>query len=548
MTGVDDVLSWRLDDLREVATRLETLSDRLVDAAGRSLRACGADPEWSGSTHDAALTQTLVVGSSLGRSAHAIDTAADAVRSRTSVLADIQTTLRERVELARSQGYTVAADGTVTHPDPAKRTDARYLAGRIRALLTEADMADRLLHDIVTDAVGHLDGSGDRVTLPDGTTQTPAEAADRLRSLPTILRRSYWESLSQHEKDRVITASSAVVGNLDGIPFDDRVAANRYTMLMRADTTSDPDERERLESMLDDRRAFLAYEPDAGGRFVEIVGDLNASSTGVAVFVPGTGTAGDDADALRRRAVALNEKTGSPVIVWADSEFPQSIVAAPWKAPLKTTAVDPRLAVEAAPRLKQFVDALDTELAVAAPRAATTLIGHSYGGTIVGTAEQLGVRADRVVYASAAGTGALPGEWHNAAPDVIRYSITPPGDVIHYAQEAGTPLHGGDPDDADGVIRLDSGYLSPDEHGHRRLLEGRDSHSAYLDDTDSDAFNAIASVIRGDDPDRYVERVPDMHEIDDANKTLHDSVGLYAEFTGRVILDSLIAPFAPFVR
>ena len=92
-----------------------------------------------------------------------------------------------------------------------------------------------------------------------------------------------------------------------------------------------------------------------------------------------------------------------------------------------------------------FGKTLDAEIDAVAPGAKTTYIGHSYGGSVVGTAEQLGLRADRVIYASSAGTGALDTGWHNPNKDVERYSLTAPGDPIHYSQQLPSNPHGGDP-------------------------------------------------------------------------------------------------------
>ena len=133
----------------------------------------------------------------------------------------------------------------------------------------------------------------------------------------------------------------------------------------------------------------------------------------------------------------------------------------------------------------------------------TTVVGHSYGGAVVGTAEQLGLRADRVVYASASGTGVGDGEWRNPNPAVQRYSLTPPGDPIQYWQEFGN--HGGDPDDAPGVTRLDSG-----DYSDGTPVAGTGAHSGYLDDEGSGALRNLAAVIAGDEPVPYVEQLPDI--------------------------------------
>lgn len=448
---------------------------------------------------------------------------------------------------ARGEGFTVLPDGVVTHPEPERRADALYLTGAVQQLLRTAADLDHAFAESIYQAALRLDGSGDEVGLPNGSVGTPEKAVDALRTIDPSRRRSYWESLSRNEQDRLIQTAPAIVGNLDGVPFDDRITANRLTMLDRLESVehesgTDSDAARLLRSMLADDRTFVAYHPDTG-QFAELVGEITPDAPGAAIFVPGTGTAGADVDDLHKRATALHEATGAPIIVWADGAFPQTILSNPLQNRFSSMAVDPRLAGQNAPRLTSFAAALDDELATAAPGVETTVIGHSYGGTIVGTAEQLGMRADRVVYASAAGSGTLPGvPWNNPDPDVARYSLTPPGDLIHYAQDLGVMLHGGDTDDAEGVVRLDTGFLSPDEHGHRQLLEGPSSHSAYLDDPGSDAFGAIADVIVGDEPAHYVDRGPDMHQIDDANGVIADGASAVARISGGMLLEGIVGP------
>ena len=547
MTSVDDVLAWDLAGLPTVAARLGTLTERLTDASRAAVASADSDQAWRGATHDAATQRVQVVAVSMRRSAQAASTATDFIRGSAAILENAQSTLRTRVASARSEGFTVLEDGAVTHPEPERRADSLYLTGAVRQLLQTADDLDRAFAAPIYEAALRLDGSGDEVGLPNGSIGSPQMAVDALATIAPARRRSYWESLSRSEQDKLIQTAPDVVGNLDGLPFDDRITANRVTMLDRlasieSESGADSDEARLLRSMLDDDRTFLTYDPDTG-QFAELVGEIIPDSPGVAIFVPGTGTGADDVDDLHTRAAALHEKTGAPIIVWADGTFPQTILSNPLQNSYKSMAIDSRLASQNAPRLTSFAAALDDELATAGPGVQTTVIGHSYGGTIVGTAEQLGMRADRVVYASAAGTGTLPGvPWNNPDPDVARYSLTPPGDLIHYAQDLGALTHGGDPDDGDGVVRIDSGYLSPDEHGHRQLLKGPDSHSAYLDDPGSDAFTAIADVILGDEPAHYVDRGPDMHQIDDANNEIERDASAVARISGDLILDTIVGP------
>jgi pimeloyl-ACP methyl ester carboxylesterase len=124
-----------------------------------------------------------------------------------------------------------------------------------------------------------------------------------------------------------------------------------------------------------------------------------------------------------------------------------------------------------------------------------TYVGHSYGGSILGTAERFGLTADRVVYVEAAGAGVgvrNPSDWHNRNPAVLRFAITAPGDPIGLVQGIPFGSHGADPDEMPGVIGLAAG---------RRLtggpMAGLSAHSDVLTEP-SDAWRNILAVITGD--------------------------------------------------
>ena len=171
-------------------------------------------------------------------------------------------------------------------------------------------------------------------------------------------------------------------------------------------------------------------------------------------------------------------------------------------------AFDTTPATQMAPGLVEFGRDLDRTLAAVAPDAATTYIGHSYGGAVVGTAEQLGLNADRVIYASSAGTGVLDGPWRNPNPDVQRFSLTAPGDPVHFSQSLGGTQHGGDPDSTPGVRRLDTGFYGSDER-RGEVVWGPDGHGNYWNYPLSGAFENMVKVVRGEDPSDYVYRAPD---------------------------------------
>jgi pimeloyl-ACP methyl ester carboxylesterase len=154
-------------------------------------------------------------------------------------------------------------------------------------------------------------------------------------------------------------------------------------------------------------------------------------------------------------------------------------------------AADARYALAMAPRLVAFSEDVQRR----AGDRPVTYIGHSYGGSIVGTAERFGLTADRVIYVEAAGAGVGvhdPADWHDRNPAVIRFSMTAPGDPISAVQGIPFGPHGADPDQMAGVVRLATG---------RRLtggpMIGPSTHSDVLTEP-SDAWRNILAVITGD--------------------------------------------------
>ena len=266
------------------------------------------------------------------------------------------------------------------------------------------------------------------------------------------------------------------------IATHDRVAAQRIELYrgLLADVP-DPADRDRWVP-----RQILAFDPDRAA-LVELSGDLDRARA-VGVLVPGLNTTLEgsaDEVATARRFVG---GSGGEVamITYLGGRFPTGDLLDGL-----ASAADPRYALDMAPRLVAFSEDVDRT----AGRRPVTYIGHSYGGSILGTAERFGLTADRVIYTEAAGAGVgvqHPDDWHNRNPAVLRFAMTAPGDPIGLVQGYPTGPHGADPDRMPGVIPLAAG---------RRLtgrpMIGLASHGGVLGEP-SDAWRTILAVIAGD--------------------------------------------------
>lgn len=246
------------------------------------------------------------------------------------------------------------------------------------------------------------------------------------------------------------------------------------------------------ESILANNRKILQFDPAGDGAMVELVGDINADTRNVAVYVPGTTAELADFERYYQGAKTFTDAdptNGLATVVWMGGDFPDKL----------TNAVSASYAQDLAPQLNDFSHQLRSEIANSAAGGndvQVTVAGHSYGGAVVGTAEQLGLDADRVLHIASAGMGhdvQTPADLHPTQPDVERYSITAPGDPIRWIRDTniGNWGHGADPEAFPGVVQLETGY-----YADGRPLEGAAAHVDVIS-YHSDAWWNIYNVFTG---------------------------------------------------
>jgi hypothetical protein len=302
-------------------------------------------------------------------------------------------------------------------------------------------------------------------TVPAGA--WPVQAADVVAGWRALSQDRIAEqiaAMSPAQRQRLIAEFPQAVGNTDGVPWDMRVAANRVNI---AQAIVDSENAERLalyRSLLgeiDDParsgqridRQILAFDP-ARAALVELNGSLSTAKS-VAVLVPGMNTTieGSAANTQTARRFVAATRGDVAAITYLGGPFPRG-------NPVTgvVDAANPRYALDMAPRLVSFSENVHRTVDATGRPVPVTYIGHSYGGSILGTAEALGMTADRTLYVAAAGAGVDdPGDWHNRNPDVLRFSLTAPGDPIEAVQGIPGGPHGADPDEMPGVIRFASG-------------------------------------------------------------------------------------------
>ncbi|GAA1901893.1 alpha/beta hydrolase [Streptomyces sodiiphilus] len=290
---------------------------------------------------------------------------------------------------------------------------------------------------------------------PDPADATPDEVA------------AFFAALSPRQRQELTERHPLTVGNLDGAPIALRYAANAESYTRHTGTPPTPG------------RQLLAFDPRGRGTLAEVFGDLSAARH-TAVVVPGMDNdlarhGGPAGMARRLHREMTRDPGGAPaaVISWVGYTTPDGYGP--------DVATD-RLAAAGAPRLVRLL----TGLAVTTGSAPPTLVCHSYGSVVCGTAAPGLAPADAgdLVLLGSPGTGARDTAGLRTPARV--WAARGPSDwIAHVPNVRLLGLgHGTDPASAGFGARL----ISADD------AEG---HSGYLD-TGTDSLRNVAAIALND--------------------------------------------------
>lgn len=510
---------WNPDALRRTAehwdaaaTDLQTRADTVAGGIN------GSRDFWAGSAADAARGHGGAIAAAGAFATRCLITAAVAARDGAAQLDRARDDVLALVAVARDEGFTVADDGAAGGGDPSRplvsltggspAVTADVLTARIVAALDRLAAADAdAAHDI-TEALNPMRASG-TPTVPAGA--WPVPAADAVAGWSAIGQdriANQIAAMTPEQRQRLIDEFPRQVGNTDGVPWEMRIAANRVNIAQAiADERrlNGPGSQRRIAfyqgllAEVDDParsgrrvdRRILAFDPDRAS-LIELNGDLGTAKS-VAVMVPGMDTTIADSAANTTTARRFVAATRGEVaaITYLGGPFPKGDFIADGVV----DAADPRYALDMAPRLVAFSEDVDRTVDATGRDIPVTYVGHSYGGSVLGTAEVFGLTADRTLYLAAAGAGVGvddPTDWHNRNPNVLRFSMTAPGDLIGAVQGFPTSPHGADPDEMPGVIHLSAG-----DYDDGRPMAGPQAHTDIVN-APSDSWRNILAVITGD--------------------------------------------------
>ena len=528
--------SWHPDSLRQAADAWDAAAmdiRREFDVVVQGMH--DTHDFWAGDAAEAARERAARTGADAARLARALVAAAVAARDGADVIAAARDDVLGTVAAVQSQGFAVTDDGTVTppaQPPPAVLATAGGNMQIAQEVLRSG--AEEFTREIVEklDALGAADDDAARdideafhgVTTPQPT--APTGLGDNpVGNWPAMTQDSIAAQIAAmkpEQRRQLIESYPQQVGNTDGVPWDMRVAANRLNIEQaildgrrELKRTQDPTQRDAVQQRIGFYQGLLSEVPDPTGRkgrvdrqilafdpgrssLVELIGDLGTANN-VGVLVPGMNTTMEGSAANTETATRFVQAARGDLamITYLGGPFPQGGIPDGID-----DAMDTDYATGMAPRLVSFSEDVNRVVDATGRDIAVTYVGHSYGGSVLGTAEAMGLTADRTVYVEAAGAGVGVddlGDWHNENPYVMRFSMTAPGDWIEPLQ--GMPLnpHGADPDEMPGVIRLATG-----DYDDGQRMVGWDTHSDVLNEP-SDAWRNILAAMTGQPYSVYVD-------------------------------------------
>ncbi|MER5947733.1 alpha/beta hydrolase [Streptomyces sp. NPDC001904] len=513
----------------EAWRKLSTTSDSLT-SRHRSRVTGPLHHSWKGDDADSALFFLEDVESRLG----VVETEAMAVArvvDTTRVwMENAQTALRNAVRRAEQDHFEVDDDGWVTdpttadlpHQDPDTQqiiADRNGLLGEYRARIDEALADARKASDDGAKALGRL--NGDILTDPLSHDAAAESADDTRRAMKDIgvqdpqiptddpkAAAAWWKALSPEERQEYTTLYPKQIGATDGLPTDVRDDANRTALAQELNALqegnydetfpgeSDETVNQRLlnAELLNDRLDagdsapkgkelyLIGYDSKDDGRAIIAMGNPDtADHTGI--LVPGTNTDMEGVpgqlsriDKLQNSAERQSHGESVAMITWLGYDAPEA------SATDFDSVGGTGRAEDAAPDLRQFV--AGTHASHDGSPSHTTVLGHSYGSTVVG--------------AAAAGSNGL------GADDVV--VVGSPGMTVDEASDLQMdPEHvwvGGAEDDP--IIDNFSGYTLGDNpmnapFGGNNFEVDTHGHSGYWDEG-SDSLRNQGSIIGGRRP------------------------------------------------
>ncbi|MFI9465438.1 alpha/beta hydrolase [Streptomyces xiamenensis] len=508
--------------LAEVATAWTRMAEALLEAQEESYQRVSAPliaADWTGRAATSGLRSMEVAQSILHTAAINMTLMATALRRASRTMQIAQVKLRSAVEGAEADGFTVREDGWVQprELDPGMRNDPDYerLSQAANAGLGEyrrqieqavadatsaAGTAAGVLRDVDwfafdkeygrTTALELAARMGARLDIGANVEDIPEDGSPDANA-------RWWNGMSQSQREAYLLYFPAEVGTLDGLPTADRDIANRRALdalleeyAAREHTHGIHDDtayaglnhlREQLDLAAgaegDKQLYLLGFDTSHDGQYVLAQGNPDTAAH-TAILVPGTGTAMTSAggqiariDQMQGEAQRYtNEEVA--VVSWLGYDAPEI------PGGVATTG----RADAAAADLRSFTAGLES--AQQGRDSHLTVVGHSYGSTMVGAADKggNGLGADDIIVLGSPGMSVGHASDLHIDPDRLWVGAAEDDPVVNYL--SGWSL-GAEPHEKD--------------FGAREMSVDTSGHSGYWNE-ESQSLQNIGLIIAGQQP------------------------------------------------
>jgi hypothetical protein len=501
---------------------------------------------WSGgAAAEAAHRKTRDTRNEAGNAVQPCRIVSRAIHDHADTIQALQNHARTIAEEARGLGYLVdltagtVAAGPVVLQDPVRAQQAgQTIAGYVQQFQDILDRAAQNDQETMTTVGSNLP----TVDAGFGTSGSSALSRDAVVAQqgrrPADVK-DWWDSLTPEQQEHAIAVWPDLVGGLDGVPASDRDTANRITLdreVTRVHTEMTelqsreaylnemaaqhrlgevfPDQMDphaayaaelvRLHAGMDGLQHelqgpayvqarlndldlppayLLGFDPADDGRAIVAIGDPDTADN-VLTYVPGTmsdlpsiQTDLDRADDYKVDADGYAPTKKNVAIVWMGYDAPDMF----------NNAGSGSYADAAAPELRSFQEGLRGTHE--GPPSHNTVLGHSYGSTVVGFAARgEGLHTDDVIFVGSPGVGRGPADglvledtvadggrqttWREGGPDNV-YASTASRDVIDVTGVGDMKRFGLDP--------TNSQYGSTTFHTDNVGWNPVDNHGGYFE-------------------------------------------------------------------
>ena len=361
-------------------------------------------------------------------------------------MAALQRHLAALLASAQVNGLTVdvrtgVVTAPLTPPQPVGADLWRVFVDDVRDELAELLARARQLDVATGAAIRSTVPSSDHDAGPEPRLGRAAVAAQFGRSPADVF--AWWQTLSPQQQDWTLRDHPDVIGGLDGIPSADRDRANRRyldQLLARpAPPTGLVAVRDRLAAI--DDAYLLLIDGGGDGRVAVALGNPD-DARHTALLVPGVGTdlqdvGGEVARASELRRAADRTTIGVDdvsVVAWLGYDPPDSLFDGWVVAPSQ----------QGGAALTHFVDGLRVAHTAGADGSRLTVVGHSYGSTVVAEGARAGgLRVDDIVVVGSPGLHSDHASELNLDPRHVWVGRSA-SDEIRFAP---APIHGPEPAD-----------------------------------------------------------------------------------------------------